>query len=244
MKARGRTTAPRWSAYAGRALGASTGLHVIGLAGVGALMAWASSRALGGEPQRVVTARHDQSVELPREAREPAWELEAPPAWELESAEAEPVLREAPLADEPLAFDDARGATAVPESVRELPWSELPRFDPPLEFESEPPPAAEPEPEALATGQPELEPVLLDAPPPAYPRLAQRRGWQGSVLCLLRVDAYGNVVEASLVTTSGHAVLDAAALEAVERWRFRPGQRNGRDDSFEVEHRVTFRLRG
>ncbi|QDU83671.1 transport protein TonB [Planctomycetes bacterium Pla163] len=82
------------------------------------------------------------------------------------------------------------------------------------------------------------EPQLLRADPPDYPRLARRRGWEGSVFVDLRVGADGSVLDATVATSSGHSVLDEAALAAVRAWRFVPGAADRT-----VRHKVTFELR-
>ncbi|MCA9773805.1 MAG: energy transducer TonB, partial [Myxococcales bacterium] len=43
--------------------------------------------------------------------------------------------------------------------------------------------------------------------------------------------------------SSGHAILDEAAVESVRRWRFRPGLRGGRPADAWVEVPVRFSLR-
>lgn len=65
-----------------------------------------------------------------------------------------------------------------------------------------------------------LEVIPGQNPPPEYPWLARRRGWEGVVAIFLHVDAQGTVDAASVARSSGHAVLDAAALAAVRLWRF------------------------
>ncbi len=60
------------------------------------------------------------------------------------------------------------------------------------------------------------------APPPEYPALAQRRGYEGTVRVQVEVDIRGRVTTASLVRSSGYDVLDAAALHAVRGWTFAP----------------------
>jgi TonB family protein len=60
-------------------------------------------------------------------------------------------------------------------------------------------------------------------PPPDYPPVARRRGWQGTVVLALEVDAAGAVVRVEVRRSSGHAVLDAAAVAAVRDWRFANG---------------------
>lgn len=60
--------------------------------------------------------------------------------------------------------------------------------------------------------------------PPLYPRLARDRGWEGEVLLRVIVSEAGDVRRVSIERSSKHAVLDAAALRAVRRWRFHPSR--------------------
>jgi protein TonB len=50
-----------------------------------------------------------------------------------------------------------------------------------------------------------------------YPREAIERGIEGDVIVLLTLTSAGGVAHAEVATSSGHAILDAAALEAVRR---------------------------
>ncbi len=50
-----------------------------------------------------------------------------------------------------------------------------------------------------------------------YPPRARRRGWEGEVLLGLRIDADGRLRDIRLLHSSGHAVLDRAALRALHR---------------------------
>lgn len=86
------------------------------------------------------------------------------------------------------------------------------------------------------------EPLLVANPRPTYPRAAMERGLEGSVLCALHVDERGAVSKVEIVATSGHTLLDRAAVEALSRWRFAPLARDGRPAPFRFEHRVRFRL--
>ena len=76
--------------------------------------------------------------------------------------------------------------------------------------------------------------VLLTPPtalptnmPPAYPRRARRRGLEGDVVLVVHVDAGGAVTYIKIERSSGHTALDAAAVYAAQRWRFKPATRNG-----------------
>jgi protein TonB len=57
-------------------------------------------------------------------------------------------------------------------------------------------------------------------PPPDYPTLAVRQGWQGTVLLRVRVLQSGAVESVEVVKSSGKKVLDDAAIHTVERWVF------------------------
>lgn len=79
---------------------------------------------------------------------------------------------------------------------------------------------------ALASGPASLEYVY--APPPPYPGIALRRGQEGTVWLYVLVDEAGNPIQVRVDRSSGHRVLDNAARKQVlERWRFRPAQRDG-----------------
>lgn len=56
--------------------------------------------------------------------------------------------------------------------------------------------------------------------PPRYPREALQRQWQGRVIVEVDVTEGGDVHDARVASSSGHHVLDAAALDAVRQWRF------------------------
>ncbi|MFT4841817.1 MAG: protein TonB [Planctomycetota bacterium] len=60
-----------------------------------------------------------------------------------------------------------------------------------------------------------------------------------TVFIVMTVDAQGLVVEPRVVR-SDDSLFDAAALEAVRRWKFEPGNRGGKPDAFRVRQPVTF----
>ena len=78
--------------------------------------------------------------------------------------------------------------------------------------------------------------------PPAYPEMARRRGQQGRVVLHVNVSAEGMPVTVAVVETSGFASLDAAAMSAVQRWRFMPATRAGTAVPAVAEVPVRFRL--
>ena len=110
---------------------------------------------------------------------------------------------------------------------------------------------AQPAPPAPAPAQPLAEAVIepprynaayLSNPPPAYPLAARRRGIEGTVLIRSEVSATGECLRAELKKTSGHEMLDHAALEAVKKWRFVPAKRGSQAVVAWVEVPITFKL--
>ena len=79
-------------------------------------------------------------------------------------------------------------------------------------------------------------------PPPNYPTLARRRGWEGTVQLSVLVLANGRVGDISVAKSSGHRLLDEAALKAVARYHFVPGLRGHEKVSMWVQMPVHFRL--
>lgn len=63
--------------------------------------------------------------------------------------------------------------------------------------------------------------------PPAYPATALARSLQGTVLLRLHIAATGRVERVEIAASSGHDVLDRAAVEAVSTWRGRPAHQGG-----------------
>lgn len=84
--------------------------------------------------------------------------------------------------------------------------------------------------------------AYLHNPKPEYPSLARRRQWEGRVILKVRVLAAGTVAAASVETSSGHEILDEAALEAVRRWRFVPAKRGGQPVDSVVNVPINFNL--
>src|SRR5205807_2394371 len=83
-----------------------------------------------------------------------------------------------------------------------------------------------------------LENVLHNAPP-AYPEEARTKQIQGLVIVSIAVDRNGSVTEAKLA--EGDPVLGAAAVKAIEQWKFRPYLLNG--EAMEVISSVTVNFR-
>jgi protein TonB len=76
---------------------------------------------------------------------------------------------------------------------------------------------------------------------PVYPPLAVAARVQGSVRLECVIGEDGRVSEVAVV--QGHPLLDAAAVEAVRQWRYRPTLLNGVRVSLVLTVVVDFRLR-
>jgi periplasmic protein TonB len=63
---------------------------------------------------------------------------------------------------------------------------------------------------------------------PVYPRAARRLRQEGTVRVEVVIDASGRVVSAKLASSSGHPLLDRAAMEAVKAALFSPALRDGK----------------
>ena len=66
--------------------------------------------------------------------------------------------------------------------------------------------------------------LTLYAPKPNYPYEARRSGTTGTGVAQLTVNSVaGIVINARMAQSTGSAILDNATLEALKRWRFKPG---------------------
>ena len=64
---------------------------------------------------------------------------------------------------------------------------------------------------------------VLRNPKPRYPEAARRRKLEGVVLLAVEVNSRGVPISIKVQTSSGHLILDEAAVNGVRKWRFRPG---------------------
>ncbi|WP_016705045.1 energy transducer TonB [Pseudomonas chlororaphis] len=87
-----------------------------------------------------------------------------------------------------------------------------------------PAPPAPPAPAPAPVTPASANAAYLKNPAPEYPSLAQRRGWEGTVLLRVHVLASGKPGEIQIQKSSGRQQLDDAALSAVKRWSFVPAK--------------------
>ena len=66
-----------------------------------------------------------------------------------------------------------------------------------------------------------LEPVY-NAPRPEYPEAARNQRLEGSGLAEIHIRPEGSVESVNMLKSTGHRILDEAAIQGFSRWRFRP----------------------
>jgi protein TonB len=90
---------------------------------------------------------------------------------------------------------------------------------------------------------PRFDASYLDNPAPLYPASAKRAGEEGRVLVRVLVSADGRAQSVEVAQTSGFTRLDAAAIDAVRRWRFVPARRGDATLAAHVNVPIVFSLR-
>ncbi len=84
-------------------------------------------------------------------------------------------------------------------------------------------------------------PILISKVEPEYSEEARKAKYSGTVLLSVVVDEHGIPQDIHVVRPLGLG-LDEKAIEAVQRWRFRPGIRNGKPVRVRATIEVSFRL--
>lgn len=248
------TPARRWPAWAAAAL-----LHASTAA---AFLAWPAAT-----PPQVPSMVVEIVPEAMPEAAPPLALAELTPPPPLHSAEVAPPEPSPP--PEPEVPDAAEPLDKAPEPLPEPPPK--PRVETKPKTQAKPRPALAPKPVAepkepaphhqtAATASlaapvradaapaapayvpPSSQAAYLNNPKPVYPHAARRRGMQGTVLLSVQVDAEGRTLGVTLKQSSGYALLDRAAQEAVSTWRFVPASRGGRPVAATVEVPIRFAL--
>jgi protein TonB len=114
-----------------------------------------------------------------------------------------------------------------------------------------PPPAATPQTAGNAAAGPErrdsdrhIRDTLLElvAENLQYPAIARRRGWQGTVVLQLRIEADGHVSHLRVRDSSGYAVLDRAAMDCLQLASIPQARRWLRGAALEIQLPVEYRL--
>jgi protein TonB len=84
-------------------------------------------------------------------------------------------------------------------------------------------------------------PTLLFSPEPEYSEEARKAKFQGTVKLALVVDERGNPTQIKVITPLGLG-LDQKAIEAVQKWKFKPGMKDGKPVAVQASVEVNFRL--
>lgn len=97
-------------------------------------------------------------------------------------------------------------------------------------------------------GGQEAKPVVrtkasrLSGARPAYPYDARHAGWEGTVVVRILVSVDGPPAAVSVRTSSGHSVLDEAAVESIKNWRFSAARQGEKSIESYYDVRVKFNL--
>ena len=151
----------------------------------------------------------------------------APPVVEPPPPPPPPVVEPPPPIVDELAAKPAPKPIPKPKPVVKPAPKPVPKAveQPPAPPQPPAPVAAPPAPAAPAPVTPaSANAAYLKNPAPEYPSLAQRRGWEGTVLLRVQVLPSGKPGEIQIQKSSGRQQLDDAALNAVKRWSFVPAK--------------------
>lgn len=76
-----------------------------------------------------------------------------------------------------------------------------------------------------------------------YPKLAQEKGWQGTVELAVNIDAQGLLTKVRVIHSSGYGILDRAALNSIQQVRLPPNAAYWLDNhGLEVNFPVKYQL--
>ena len=84
-------------------------------------------------------------------------------------------------------------------------------------------------------------PVLLSKTEPEYSEEARKAKHQGTVMLYVQIDPSGHATNVKVVKSLGLG-LDEKAMEAVAKWKFSPGKKDGKPVTVEATIEVNFRL--
>lgn len=85
-------------------------------------------------------------------------------------------------------------------------------------------------------------PLYRQNTPPVYPEIARIRGYEGVVLVIAEILPDGRVGITKIRRSSGYAILDRSAIDAVKPWKFEPAKKSGRPFTIWVELPIKFIL--
>ena len=86
-------------------------------------------------------------------------------------------------------------------------------------------------------------PVLVSKTEPEYSEEARRAKYQGTAMLYVQIDPSGGATHIRVIKSLGLG-LDRKAVEAVAKWKFQPGYKEGKPVTVEATIEVNFRLLG
>jgi periplasmic protein TonB len=194
------------------------------------------------EVEREVRAARKEVVKSPQK-RPPPEKKQRPP--EPPPAKAHPQPKEKPrLETTPEPAADGTGVTAgVPmeggAAERKGPQPNVPHISAPVTAETGEKTASLPSTRKMT----KATPAYRENPRPEYPRIAKRRGYEGTVVLEVLVNSGGKVDELRILESSGYGILDRSALKSVRDWVFEPGSVGDRKVAMWVRVPVRFELK-
>jgi protein TonB len=84
-------------------------------------------------------------------------------------------------------------------------------------------------------------PVARVQPGPQYPYEMSRAGINGEVVVEFIINTNGDVIQTQVIRSS-HREFEVNALQAVQKWKFRPGRKGGRPVNVRVSQLLEFNL--
>jgi protein TonB len=181
------------------------------------------------EPPKIV--RKPEQTQKPKPMKKPApVAIEKKPQPEMAPGQVSEPLNE-PLPDYGAFEMENMDSTSPPEPAEE-----------PVQIATLPS-AARVSPEPSPSGIREAIPLYRDNPPPRYPRIARRRGYEGTVVLEVLVNIEGRVADYRIIRSCGHRVLDRAATKSIRNWLFEPGMRGDKKVDMWVKVPIRFQLK-
>ncbi len=171
------------------------------------------------EPEKKVETEAE-SIPEPEEIREKAVESESE---EVIPAAQKPLTNLQPAARRKKTLMNASKVEPAVPVARQQQRTEKEAFVQPVRIPEKGPGKKAVEKETIGEAVPLTEKNI----PPDYPGLARRRGWEGTVMLAVDVASDGQVGSVRVHTGSSYSLLDNAALDAVKKWQFVPGTKNG-----------------
>lgn len=191
-------------------------------------------------PQHGARKTDVQDVTIEEEAKPEKPEDEKPKELEVEKQavpEKAPELKETPapldLAQLELALNPGLGDSAGGDFLSRVPAALSAHAAAAAEAASD---------QIFALADLDQPPRAILQPAPEYPAALRKQKLDGTVYVLFMVDRTGRV-ENPIVQKSTNPAFEPAALQAVKRWKFEPGKRNGQAVVFRMRIPITFKSR-